>query len=73
VQDLDLIEIPSERRDGLRHVEQRLRQEIALVLIGIERARSSIEDRASQQLGVPERVGYSVSGQRVLVVSGIAD
>ena len=43
------------------------------MLIGLERARSSIQDRASQQFRVPECVGYAVSGQRVLEVSGIAD
>src|SRR6476620_8167269 len=73
MQILDLIKVPPERSDCLRHVEQWLRQRIALVLIGLERARSSIEDRAGQQLRVPQCVGYSVSGQRVLEVSGIAD
>lgn len=73
MQGLDLIEIPPERGDCLRHVEQRLRQRIALVLIGLECTRPSIEDRAGQQLRVPECVGYSVSGQRVLEVTGIAD
>lgn len=71
MQGLDLIEIPPERGDRLRIVEQRLRQDVALALIGLKR--SSIQDRAGEQFRVPECVGYSVSGQRVLEVSGIAD
>src|SRR6476660_3993929 len=71
MQGLDLVEIPPERGDRLGVVEQWLRQDVALALIGLER--SSIQDRASEQVSVPECVGYSVSGQRVLEVSGIAD
>src|SRR6478609_3100086 len=71
MQGLDLIEIPPERGDRLCSVEQRLRQQVALALIGLER--SSIQDGAGEQFRVPECVGYSVSGQRVLEVSGIAD
>src|ERR1700746_2261835 len=71
MQGLDLIEIPPERGDRLRIVEQRLRQDVALALIRFER--SSIQDRTGEQFRVPECVGYSVSGQRVLEVSGIAD
>ena len=37
MQGLDLIEIPPERGDRLRIVEQRLRQDVALALIGLER------------------------------------
>ena len=73
MQALDLIEAPSERGDRLRHVEQGLRQDIALMLIGLERALASIQDRAGQQLGVPECVGYAVGGQGVFKVTGIAD
>ena len=73
MQVLDLVEAPPERGDRLRHVEQGLRQGIALMLIGLERARSSIQDRAGQQLRVPECVGYAVGGQRVFEVTGIAD
>ena len=73
MQVLDLIEAPPERGDRLRHVEQGLRQDIALMLIGLERARPSIQDRAGQQLRVPECVGYAVGGQRVFEVTGIAD
>src|ERR1700746_2642641 len=71
MQGLDLIEIPPARGDRLRIVEQRLRQDVALALIDLER--SSIQDRASEQFRVPECVSYSVSSQRVLEVSGIAD
>src|SRR6478752_10056036 len=71
MQGLDLIEIPPERGDRLGVVEQWLRQDLALALICIER--SSIQDGAGEQFRVPECVGYSVSGQRVLEVSGIAD
>src|SRR6476660_529894 len=71
MQGLDLVEIPPERGDRLGVVEQWLRQDVALALIGLER--SSIQDRAGEQFRVPECVGYSVSGQRVLEVSGIAD
>src|SRR5258707_6002939 len=71
MQGLDPIEIPPERGDRLRIAEQRLRQDVALALIGLEP--SSIQDRAGEQFRVPECVGYSVSGQRVLEVSGIAD
>src|SRR6476620_2438033 len=71
MQGLDLIEIPPERGDRLGVVEQWLRQDVALALICLER--SSIQDRAGEQFRVPECVGYSVSGQRVLEVSGIAD
>ena len=71
MQGLDLIEIPSERGDRLRIVEQRLRQYVAFALIGLER--SSIQDRAGEQVSVPKCVGYAVSGQRVLEVSGIAN
>ncbi len=71
MQGLDPIEIPPERGDRLRIAEQRLRQDVALALIGLEP--SSIQDRAGEQFRVPECVAYSVSGQRVLEVSGIAD
>ena len=73
MQVLDLIEAPPERGDRLRHVEQGQRQDIALMLIGLERARPSIQDRAGQQLRVPECVGDAVGGQRVFEVTGIAD
>ena len=73
MQVLDLIEAPPERGDRLRHVEQGLRQAIALMLIGLERARPSIQDCAGQQLRVPECVAYAVGGQRVFEVTGIAN
>src|ERR1700756_4895514 len=71
MQGLDLSQIPPERGYRLRIVEQRLRQNVALPPGGLEC--SSIQDRAGEQFRVPECVGYSVSGQRVLEVSGIAD
>src|SRR6478736_9984459 len=71
MQGFDLIEIPPERSDRLCIVEQRFRQDVALALICIER--SSVQNRAGEQFRVPECVGYSVSGQRILEVSGIAD
>src|SRR5258706_15288780 len=71
MQGLDPIEIPPERGDRLRIAEQPLRQDVALALIGLEAF--YIQDRAGEQFRVPECVGYSVSGQRVLEVSGIAD
>ena len=72
MQALDLSEAPSERGDRLRHVKQGPRQDIALTLIALERALVSIQDRAGQQLRVPECVGYAVGGQRVFKVTGIA-
>ena len=72
MQALDLIEAPLERGDRLRHVKRGPRQDIALTLIVLERALVSIQDRAGQQLRVPECVGYAVGGQRVFKVTGIA-
>ena len=55
MQGLDLIEIPPERGDRLRIVEQRLRQDVALALIGLER--SSIQDaRASSSASLSASV-----------------
>ena len=73
MQILDLIEAPLEGGNRLRHVEQGPRQGIALMLIGLERALSSIQDRAGQQLRVPECVTNAMSSQRVFKVAGVAD
>ena len=56
MQGLDLIQIPPERGDLLGIVEQRLRQDVALALIGLERF--SIQDRAGEQF----RVGAATRG-----------
>ena len=69
----NLVEAPPERGNRVRQVKQGLRQGIALTLICLERALSSIQDRAGQQLRVPECVSYAVGSERVFEVTGIAD
>ena len=69
----NLVEAPPERGNRVRQVKQGLRQGIALTLICLERALSSIQDRAGQQLRVPECVCYAMGSQRIFEVTGVAD
>jgi hypothetical protein len=69
----DVGERPVEAGDGVRRVEHLVGDAVAAALPGLERRLGAVEDGARQALGVAQRVGNAVRGDRVAEEAGISD
>src|SRR5262249_30772953 len=65
-----LVESPGERGDLVGELEDLERQGVALLLVGGE---AGADECAREAVGVAERVGDAVRGERILEVAGVAD
>src|SRR4051812_18987483 len=70
---LDFGKVPLEGCDGVRYVEVAHRKIVAGTLVSGERRLRAGEHRLREELSVDQRIGDSVSRQRIFEVAGITD